>query len=89
MGPFQQKYLALCQEIHGVYDNAKEFHAKGIEMLIKVRLQLSAWAVLQHLMPPNAKACHKPIFWCLQEFAYHPAFKRFNDTFTATPFKPL
>ena len=56
VGPFQQKYLALCQEIHGVYDNAKEFHAKGIEMLVKVRLQLSAWAVMQHQMPLDAKA---------------------------------
>lgn len=57
IGPFQQKYAHLVDDIHGIYENAKVFHAKGIEMLI-------------------------------DEFNYHPAFKRWNDTFTAIPFKP-
>ena len=40
-----------------IYDGAKDFHSKGIALLIK-------------------------------EFEYHIAFKRWNDTFTAIPFKP-
>ncbi|DBA70182.1 hypothetical protein WJX79_001992 [Trebouxia sp. C0005] len=57
VGPFQQKYVHLVEDIHNVYGTAKEFHAKGIQMLI-------------------------------DEFNYHVAYKRWDDTFNATPFKP-
>jgi len=57
IGPFEQKYKALVEEIHGLYGEAKLKHAEGLNLLIK-------------------------------EFAYHPAFKRWNDEFTAVPFRP-
>ena len=34
-GSFEKKYEELVSTIQGVYDNAKGFHSKGIEMLIK------------------------------------------------------
>ncbi|KAL3160670.1 hypothetical protein ABBQ32_010585 [Trebouxia sp. C0010 RCD-2024] len=57
VAPFQQKYVHLVEDIHNVYGTAKEFHAKGIQMLI-------------------------------DEFNYHVAYKRWDDTFNAIPFKP-
>lgn len=57
IGPFKDKYDILVKEIEGLYGEAKEKHAKGIDMLV-------------------------------EEFAYHPAYRRFNDRFTATPFTP-
>ncbi|KAG2500807.1 hypothetical protein HYH03_001569 [Edaphochlamys debaryana] len=56
-GSFEQQYLRLLEQIQTIYDGAKEFHGKGIDLLIK-------------------------------EFGYHMAFKRWNDSFTAIPFKP-
>eukprot|EP00877_Chromochloris_zofingiensis_P015214 jgi/Chrzof1/9947/Cz04g21210.t1 len=56
-GAFEAQYRNLLVDIQQIYDNAKEFHGKGIDMLIK-------------------------------EFNYHIAYKRWNDTFTAVPFKP-
>ncbi|GMH36199.1 hypothetical protein BSKO_04067 [Bryopsis sp. KO-2023] len=56
-GGFEQQYKVLLEQIQNIYETAKEFHSKGIEMLI-------------------------------QEFDYHIAYKRWNDTFTAVPFKP-
>jgi DNA-binding transcriptional MerR regulator len=57
IGPFERKYGGLTGEISGLYDNAKEEHAKGVQLLIN-------------------------------EFGYHPPFKRWDDAFSATPFKP-
>ena len=34
-GNFEQQYSELVGTIQNVYDNAKEFHAKGIELLVK------------------------------------------------------
>ncbi|GAX74114.1 hypothetical protein CEUSTIGMA_g1563.t1 [Chlamydomonas eustigma] len=34
-GNFEMQYKELVEKIHNVYDNAKEFHSKGIDMLIK------------------------------------------------------
>ncbi|PNW74789.1 hypothetical protein CHLRE_12g509800v5 [Chlamydomonas reinhardtii] len=56
-GSFEQQYRRLLEQIETIYSGAKEFHGKGIDLLIK-------------------------------EFGYHIAFKRWNDTFTAIPFKP-
>ncbi|KAG2445945.1 hypothetical protein HXX76_000548 [Chlamydomonas incerta] len=56
-GSFEQQYKRLLEQIETIYAGAKEFHGKGIDLLIK-------------------------------EFGYHLAFKRWNDTFTAIPFKP-
>jgi len=37
----------------------------------------------------DAKEKHaKGIILLIEDFAYHPAFKRWSDTFTAIPFKP-
>ena len=57
IGPFERKYSSLTKDISGLYDAAKEEHAKGLLVLI-------------------------------EEFNYHPAFKRWCDNFTAIPFKP-
>ncbi|KAG2452508.1 hypothetical protein HYH02_002747 [Chlamydomonas schloesseri] len=56
-GSFEQQYKRLLEQIETIYAGAKEFHGKGIDLLIK-------------------------------EFGYHIAFKRWNDSFSATPFKP-
>ncbi|KXZ55964.1 FAP286 protein [Gonium pectorale] len=53
----ESKYKQLLDQIQQIYEGAKEFHGKGIDLLIK-------------------------------EFGYHIAYKRWNDTFTAIPFKP-
>ncbi|GFR44857.1 hypothetical protein Agub_g6200 [Astrephomene gubernaculifera] len=53
----EQQYMRLLEQIQHIYEGAKEFHGKGIDLLIK-------------------------------EFGYHIAYKRWNDTFTAIPFKP-
>ena len=38
----------------------------------------------------NAKEEHvKGVALLIQEFKYHPLFKRTGDTFSAVPFKPL
>jgi len=34
-GNFEMQYKELVEKIQNVYDNAKEFHSKGIDMLIK------------------------------------------------------
>ncbi|GBG34504.1 Hypothetical Protein FCC1311_107282 [Hondaea fermentalgiana] len=57
IGPFERTYAGLTHEISGLYDNAKEEHAKGVQVLI-------------------------------DQFNYHPAFKRWNETFFAIPFRP-
>ena len=57
IGPFQMTYGKNTEGIAVIYDNAKKFHGKGIQMLV-------------------------------DEFDYHPAFKRPTDTFSATPFQP-
>lgn len=44
-------------DISGLYDNAKNEHLKGLQLL-------------------------------MQEFEYHPEFKRHGDTFSAVPFRP-
>ncbi|PNH07964.1 hypothetical protein TSOC_005529 [Tetrabaena socialis] len=54
---FEKQYKSLLEQIEQIYGGAKEFHGKGIDLLIK-------------------------------EFGYHIAFKRWNDTFSAIPFKP-
>uniref|UniRef100_A0A7S0X0T4 Uncharacterized protein n=1 Tax=Chlamydomonas leiostraca TaxID=1034604 RepID=A0A7S0X0T4_9CHLO len=56
-GAFEAQYKKLLDQIQIIYSSAKDFHGKGIDMLIK-------------------------------EFNYHLAYKRWNDTFTAIPFKP-
>ncbi|WIA08791.1 hypothetical protein OEZ85_008213 [Tetradesmus obliquus] len=56
-GAFEAQYRGLLEEIQQIYESAKEFHGKGIDMLIN-------------------------------EFGYHIAYKRWNDTFSAVPFKP-
>mmetsp|Transcript_31206 Transcript_31206/g.69401 ORF Transcript_31206/g.69401 Transcript_31206/m.69401 type:complete len:160 (-) Transcript_31206:513-992(-) len=56
-GAFEAQYKKLLAEMQQIYVGAKEFHSKGIDMLIK-------------------------------EFDYHLAYKRWNDSFTAVPFKP-
>ncbi|GLI59029.1 hypothetical protein VaNZ11_000855 [Volvox africanus] len=53
----EQQYKRLLEQIQTIYEGAKEFHGKGIDMLIK-------------------------------DFGYHIAYKRWNDSFTAIPFKP-
>ena len=35
IGPFLASYDNLCKEIESVYGDAKEKHAKGIQMLVK------------------------------------------------------
>mmetsp|Transcript_21990 Transcript_21990/g.30540 ORF Transcript_21990/g.30540 Transcript_21990/m.30540 type:complete len:152 (-) Transcript_21990:92-547(-) len=35
IGPFESKYSGLVEEIHGIYGEAKEKHALGVEFLIK------------------------------------------------------
>ncbi|KAL6747012.1 flagellar associated protein [Haematococcus lacustris] len=57
IGAAEQKYKNLISQIETIYQGAKEFHGKGIELLVK-------------------------------DFQYHLAYKRWNDTFTAVPFKP-
>eukprot|EP00227_Mantoniella_beaufortii_P013556 CAMPEP_0197575684 /NCGR_PEP_ID=MMETSP1326-20131121/1001_1 /TAXON_ID=1155430 /ORGANISM="Genus nov. species nov., Strain RCC2288" /LENGTH=143 /DNA_ID=CAMNT_0043138495 /DNA_START=236 /DNA_END=667 /DNA_ORIENTATION=+ len=57
IGPFEAQYNALVEEIHSLYGDAKEKHAKGVQILV-------------------------------DEFQYHPAYKRWDDEFTAVPFKP-
>ena len=57
IGPFEDKYATLRTTIAGLYEVAKDKHAKGLVNLI-------------------------------ENFAYHPEFKRWNDTFTSNPFKP-
>ena len=57
IGPFQSTYGKNTEGIAVIYDNAKKFHGKGIQMLI-------------------------------EEFDYHPAYKRHSDTFSAIPFRP-
>ena len=57
IGPFQMTYGKNTEGIAVIYDNAKKFHGKGIQMLV-------------------------------DEFDYHPSFKRPTDTFSATPFQP-
>lgn len=57
IGHFETQYANLVKEIDSVYDDAKEKHKAGINLLIR-------------------------------DFNYHPAFKRWNDEFYATPFVP-
>ena len=57
IGPFENTYNNLTNEISGLYDSAKEEHMKGIEVL-------------------------------MEQFSYHPLFKRWSDDFFAVPFKP-
>ncbi|GBF89160.1 flagellar associated protein [Raphidocelis subcapitata] len=56
-GAFEEQYKRLLDEIQSIYEGAKEFHQKGIELLIR-------------------------------DFRYHVAYKRWNDNFSAVPFKP-
>mmetsp|Transcript_35283 Transcript_35283/g.111508 ORF Transcript_35283/g.111508 Transcript_35283/m.111508 type:complete len:146 (+) Transcript_35283:214-651(+) len=58
IGPFENKYQTLVDEIHQLYGEAKEKHAEGLKLL-------------------------------MSDFQYHPAFKRWSDTFSASPFTPL
>ena len=57
IGPFRDLYDNLTNDITVLYDNAKEQHAAGLELLF-------------------------------EEFQYHPAYKRWSDTFSSIPFKP-
>ena len=57
IGPFERKYHSLTSEISGLYDSAKDEHAKGLAVL-------------------------------MEEFHYHPAFKRPSEDFFAVPFRP-
>ena len=57
IGPFEDKYKSLVEEIHSLYGAAKEKHAKGLKIL-------------------------------MDEFEYHPTYKRWSDEFSAVPFKP-
>jgi hypothetical protein len=34
-GAVEAQYKQLLEKIQGIYNNAKEFHAKGIDMLVK------------------------------------------------------
>lgn len=55
--PFEARYSRLKTSIEGLYGEAKQKHAAGLQLLI-------------------------------DKFDYHPAFRRWSDDFTATPFKP-
>ena len=55
--PTRCRYKDLTKNISGLYQNAKEQHVKGLEVLV-------------------------------EEFNYHPMFKRPTDNFTAVPFVP-
>ena len=57
-GPFVAKYTAFMEQMSVLYQNAKNKHALGLEMLMK-------------------------------HFDYHPELKRWSDTFSAVPFRPM
>ena len=84
VAPFQQKYVHLVEDIHGVYGTAKEVsldaNAVLLHVLLCVSLLLSALVCMQF----HAKG----IQMLIDEFNYHIAYKRWDDTFNATPFKP-
>lgn len=56
-GSLENQYKALVDKIALIYKGVKDFHGKGIDMLI-------------------------------DRFNYHITYKRWNDTFSATPFAP-
>ena len=83
VAPFQQKYMHLVEDIHGVYGNAKEVKLKA-----HTRRQY-AQAGTACLTPVCSLQFHaKGIQMLIDEFNYHVAYKRWDDTFNATPFKP-
>jgi hypothetical protein len=57
-GPFVEKYAEFVKMMETLYGDAKEKHAKGLELL-------------------------------MEHFGYHPAFKRWFDSFSAVPFRPM
>ena len=83
VGPFQQKYVHLVEDIHSVYGTAKEVHGQIVSLCPVCTV---AWLVLtcSHVSQFHAKG----IQMLIDEFNYHVAYKRWDDTFNATPFKP-
>ena len=65
----------MTGEIGVLYERAKDGHTKGIALL--VRSAKSSFMI----------QCNR-IYLQEREFGYHPAFKRPEDTFTASAFRP-
>ena len=82
VAPFQQKYVHLVEDIHGVYGTAKEvsFELLALRWDVKSARLMSLCAGMQF----HAKG----IQMLIDEFNYHVAYKRWDDTFNAIPFKP-
>lgn len=83
VGPFQQKYVHLVEDIHNVYGTAKEVHGQRVSLCTMSKM---AWLVLT--LTDVSQFHAKGIQMLIDEFNYHVAYKRWDDTFNATPFKP-
>ena len=86
VAPFQQKYIHLVEEIHGVYGTAKEVsgYMRCSCDSRKDRCVSSVGFTHWHVLQFHAKG----IQMLVDEFNYHVAYKRWDDTFSAIPFKP-
>ena len=96
IGPFEQKYDDLKTTIGGLYEVAKGKHALGLVNLVRpwsqmanISHQRSSSETIFHV--GVASHVHAYLFFHelqIENFDYHPEFKRWNDTFTSNPFKP-
>ena len=92
VAPFQQKYVHLVDDIHNVYGTAKEVslqQANSNDFSLFSRPS----TCFQGHQDSQVSTCRlqfhaKGIQMLVDEFNYHVAYKRWDDTFNATPFKP-
>ena len=76
IGPFEAKYDTLIKQISGTYEGAKGGHERGIQVLVSTPCRLCGFMTIDNSVLQ------------MEEFGYHPAFKRPSDTFYGVPFKP-
>jgi hypothetical protein len=103
IGPFEKMYQQLVDQIHSLYGDAKvgplyklssvdtgsskppgfgnpwKLECDDILVASLCTCELRRYATEKHAAGVQI---------LMDEFAYHPAYKRWDDQFTATPFKP-
>lgn len=94
VAPFQQKYVHLVEDIHNVYGTAKEvslpmLSSPGVHLIFASSLNFTCCFWRPGPSTLSAMQFHaKGIQMLIDEFNYHVAYKRWDDTFNAIPFKP-
>ncbi len=98
-GAFEEQYRKLCDQIQTIYDGAKEFHqhgwvgaagwARGPGWEGKQRQKANDFHPMHRLSDKTRQSTPPPrIDLLIRDFKYHVVYKRWNDTFSAVPFKP-